>query len=51
MDEFFSYRNLRVYQQAKDFVIYVYRLLKQFSMELLRQLSSVKCKFYIFAFV
>ena len=33
MNEIFSYRNLRVYQQAKDFVIYVYRLLKQFPKE------------------
>ena len=33
MDEIFSYRNLRVYQQAKEFVIYVYRLLKQFPKE------------------
>ena len=33
MSEVFSYRNLRVYQQAKDFAIYVYRLLKQFPKE------------------
>ena len=30
MREVFSYRDLRVYQQAKDFAIYVYRLLRQF---------------------
>ena len=33
MSEVFSYRKLRVYQQAKDFVVYVYRLLKQFPKE------------------
>ena len=33
MSEVFTYRNLRVYQQAKEFVIYVYRLLKQFPKE------------------
>lgn len=31
--ECFSYRNLRVYQQAKDWVIYVYNLLKFFPKE------------------
>ena len=33
MSEVFSYRKLRVYQQAKDFVVYVYRLLRQFPKE------------------
>ena len=33
MSEVFSYRNLRVYQQAKDFAVYVYKLLKQFPKE------------------
>ncbi len=33
MSDVFSYRNLRVYQQAKEFVVYVYRLLKQFPKE------------------
>ena len=33
MREVFSYRDLRVYQQAKVFAIYVYRLLRQFSKE------------------
>ena len=33
MSEVFSYRNLRVYQQAKDFTIYVYRLLRQYPKE------------------
>ena len=33
MSEVFSYRNLRVYLQAKDFVIFVYGLLKQFPKE------------------
>ena len=33
MDEVFSYRKLRVYHQAKELVIYVYRLLKQFPKE------------------
>ena len=31
--ECFSYRNLRVYQQAKELVIYVYNLLKFFPKE------------------
>lgn len=31
--ECFSYRNLRVYQQAKELVIYVYNLLKIFPKE------------------
>lgn len=33
MDENFSYRNLRVYQQAKSLVVYIYSLLKQFPKE------------------
>ena len=33
MREVFSYRDLRVYQQAKVFAIYVYRLLRQFPKE------------------
>jgi four helix bundle protein len=33
MDEYFSYRKLRVYQQAKDLVIYVYRLMSLFPKE------------------
>lgn len=33
MDEYFSYRNLRVYQQAKKFVLYVYALLRLFPKE------------------
>ena len=33
MSEYFSYRKLRVYQQAKELVIYVYRILKQFPKE------------------
>ena len=28
--QYFTYRDLRVYQYAKDYVIYVYNLLKQF---------------------
>lgn len=32
-EECFSYRNLRVYQHAKLFVIFVYNLLKQFPKE------------------
>ena len=31
--EFFSYRNLRVYQQSKLFVVYIYGLLKSFPKE------------------
>ena len=31
--ECFSYRKLNVYQQAKDFVVYVYMLLAQFPKE------------------
>lgn len=33
MDEYFSYRKLRVYQQAKELVIYVYGLLLLFPKE------------------
>ena len=33
MDDYFSYRKLRVYQQAKDLVIYVYRLMSLFPKE------------------
>jgi len=33
MDENFSYRNLRVYQQAKKLVLYVYDLLRLFPKE------------------
>ena len=33
MDEYFSYRNLRVYQQAKKLVHYVYDLLRLFPKE------------------
>ena len=33
MDENFSYRNLRVYQQAKSLVVCIYSLLKQFPKE------------------
>lgn len=33
MDEYFSYRKLRVYQQAKELVVYVYRLLLLFPKE------------------
>ena len=33
MREVFPYRDLRVYQQAKVFAIYVYRLLRQFPKE------------------
>ena len=33
MDEYFSYRNLRVYQQAKKLVLYVYDLLRLFPKE------------------
>ena len=28
--DFFSYRNLRVYQQSKTFVVYIYELLQSF---------------------
>ena len=31
--EYFSYRRLDVYQKSKDFVIFIYRLLKQFPKE------------------
>lgn len=31
--QYFTYRDLRVYQHAKDYVIYVYNLLKQFPKE------------------
>ena len=33
MEEYFSYRNLRVYQQAKNLVLYVYDLLRLFPKE------------------
>ena len=31
--QYFTYRDLRVYQHAKDFVVFVYSLLKQFPKE------------------
>ena len=31
--QYFTYRDLRVYQHAKDYVIFVYALLKQFPKE------------------
>ena len=31
--EFFSYRNLRVYQQSKHFVVFIYSLVKAFPKE------------------
>ncbi|MBQ8272947.1 MAG: four helix bundle protein [Bacteroidaceae bacterium] len=31
--QYFTYRDLRVYQYAKDYVIFVYALLKQFPKE------------------
>ena len=31
--QYFTYRDLRVYQHAKDYVIYVYNLLKKFPKE------------------
>lgn len=33
MTENFSYRNLQVYQLSKDFVLFVYKLLRQFPKE------------------